>query len=227
MRHFVLTLLAGAAALVTSPAGAVAEGPSDQEETPYVVRFLLFQHQDYWDDPALASPPRRDELALRADGAGSGNAPEEEDPMEGLWERLSRDDDYRPLAQGTLTAPAVPEEEATPVTLEESWPASIRPGFAALEGVADRPLRTLLGDGGGDQPADWITDRLQGSLTFHKGRYAHLAVNLALTEHRRWMPWGVDTRHYFLRQSRRLLPDQYYYFDHPRFGLIARIEERE
>ncbi|KPV40052.1 hypothetical protein AN478_07755 [Thiohalorhabdus denitrificans] len=222
-------MLAGAAVLVTGPAGAVAEDPSDQEESPYVVRLLLFQHQDYWDDPALASPPRGDKLELRADGIGSAEVPADQNPMAALWERLRRAGDYRPLAQGTLTAPAVPEEEAAPVILDESWPASIRPGFAALDGVADRPVRALLGGDptNGNGTASWVADRLRGSLTFHKGRYAHLAVELAFTERRRWMPWGVDTRHYFLRQSRRLLPDRYYYFDHPRFGLIAHIEQLE
>jgi hypothetical protein len=49
-------------------------------------------------------------------------------------------------------------------------------------------------------------------------------VNLVFSEPRRWMPWGVDRQHHLLVQSRRLLPDRYYYFDHPRFGVIARIE---
>jgi len=89
-------------------------------------------------------------------------------------------------------------------------------------------LRLAMGAPAGtstSRPRDWATDRVTGTLTFHKGRYPHLAVDLWLTEIRRWMPWGPDIRHYSLHQSRRLKQDTYYYFDHPRFGVLARVEK--
>ncbi len=77
-------------------------------------------------------------------------------------------------------------------------------------------------------PADhWNADQLRGTLRLYKGRYAHLDVGLVFTEQRRWLPWGLDVRHHTLRQSRRMLPERYYYFDHPRFGVIARIDRLE
>ena len=224
------TALAFSLALTLSGTGlAATQGPGPEDKVPYVVRYLVFQHQGYWDDPLDSAGPERPEPQMG--GAGTTNAQAQAaqngtSPMDRLWTKLSDSRRYRPLLQGLAVPFAVPADQADPLPLSGSWPASIRPPFDAMTGLADRPMRLLMGAGWAPPEMDgpWGRDRLQGSLTFHKGRYAHLAVDLVFTEAVRWMPWGLDVRRYHLTQSRRLLPNRYYYFDHPRFGVIARIE---
>lgn len=208
---------------------AATQGPAPEDKVPYVVRYLVFQHQGYWDDPLDSAGPERSEPQVT--GAGPGNTQAQDvqngaSGMDRLWTKLSDSSRYRPLLQGLAVPFAVPEDQAAAIPLGGSWPASIRPPFNAMGDLADRPMRLLMGAGWAPPEMDgpWGRDRVQGAVTFHKGRYAHLAVDLVFTEATRWMPWGLDVRRYHLTQSRRLLPNRYYYFDHPRFGLIARIE---
>jgi len=227
VRQTGIALFAAALAALTTSVAAQSAGNGDGErKTPYVVRYLVFQHQDYWDDPLRTLGPESHKERKSADPelqeAGG------RDPFDPLWRHLSDSSRYRPLVQGVTVPFALPRKKASPITIEGAWPASIRPGFAGLSGAGERVARLTLGTGwappraGGDE--DWDADRLRGTLTFYKGRYAHLAVNLLFTEQRRWMPWGIDRQHHLLVQSRRLLPGRTYYFDHPRFGVIARVE---
>lgn len=223
------------AALVLLVAGlggaqAATQGPGPEDQVPYMLRYLVFQHQGYWDDPLDAGGPS-DRAAGEARVHHPDRLPDEsaDNPMKPLWKKLADSRRYRPLFQGVAIPFAQPEEAAVPMAVGGQWPASIRPPFDAMTPVADRPMRVVRGQGWAP-PFDrngWGGDRVQGTLTFHKGRYAHLAVDLALTEDQRWMPWGLDRKRFFLRQSRRLLPNRFYYFDHPRFGVIARIEPLE
>ncbi|HKL78179.1 MAG TPA: CsiV family protein [Gammaproteobacteria bacterium] len=226
MRHAASAVAAAALTALAAQATAqtASEAESEDRKTPYVVRYLVFQHQDFWDDPLRVAGPERDEPARKADQASPPAG--ETDPFDPLWQKLHESPRYRPLLQGSAVPFAVARDEAQPIAVEGSWPASIRPPFAALGDVADRPLRIALGGHWAPSAADGdrTTDRIRGTLTFYKGRYAHLAVKLAFTEQRRWLAWGIDRQHHFLIQSRRMLPNRYYYFDHPRFGVIARIE---
>jgi hypothetical protein len=226
VRQTGFALLAAALAALAQPAAAQSEGSGDGErKTPYVVRYLVFQHQDYWDDPTRILGPESHKERKGADG--EVQQPGGRDPFDPLWRRLSDSSRYRPLVQGVTVPFALPREEASPITIEGAWPASIRPGFAGLSGAGERVARLTRGAGWApprSRTGDWDTDRLRGTLTFYKGRYAHLAVNLLFTEQRRWMPWGIDRQHHLLVQSRRLLPGRTYYFDHSRFGVIARVE---
>lgn len=226
MRQTGFALLAAALAALSASAAAQSAGSGDGErKTPYVVRYLVFQHQDHWDDPLRVMGPESHKERKSAEG--ELQEPDGGDPFDPLWRELSESSRYRPLVQGVTVPFAVPRKEASPIAVEGAWPASIRPGFAGLSGPGERVARLALGAGWapprpGD--GDWDADRLRGTLTFYKGRYAHLAVNLVFTEQRRWMPWGIDRQHHLLVQSRRLLPGRTYYFDHPRFGVIARVE---
>ena len=230
MRHVSLMLLAFGAVLAAGPTWAAdGDGASDKDLTPYIVRYLVFQHRDYWDNPLLARGPKKEKPEPSEMGNGLPDPEADGDPMDKLWQRLSASDRYRPLIQGLAVPLPKPKDKAKPIDIAGSWPASIRSPFAAMNGPVDRPMRVLLGQGWAPPGVDgnWNRDRVRGTLLFYKGRYAHLAVNLDFTEQRRWMPWGIDTRHNFLQQSRRLLPNRFYYFDHPRFGVIARIERME
>lgn len=221
MKRITLAVLLLTTGLTGAP--AATQGPQTAEKVPYVVRYLVFQHLGYWDDPLDSPGPEGGGEA----STGSGTQLADDDQsLKPLWDKLAASSRYRPLLRGTAVPFAKPRDQAEPIPVDGQWPASIRPPFAAMNGPADRPLRLIMGHGWAPPALDgeWGRDTLGGSLTFHKGRYAHLRVDLVFTEAQRWMPWGLDRRHYFLRQSRRILPNRTYYFDHPRFGVVARIE---
>lgn len=220
--HALLAMLL--ATLPTLAAGATG-GPDSGDPPRYAVRYILFQHMDRWDDPLSSRAPAAIHDAPKQNQPDSPGARFDE-----LWEKLKKSPDYRPLRRDFIVPYGVPEEDAEPRAIDDRWPASIAPAFAALENPADRPVRATLGDAwliaSDTRPmAAWGTDRIRGALTFYKGRYAHLEVDLLLIEERRWMPWGVDRNLYHLHQDRRMLPDQLYYFDHPRFGLVVEVRE--
>jgi hypothetical protein len=75
--------------------------------------------------------------------------------------------------------------------------------------------------------------QLEGTLTFHRGRYLHLDVDLQLTE---MMPATFNDSYlssvalqpatiYRLKETRRIKTSDTHYFDHPRFGVIAIVEK--
>lgn len=219
MRRTTVALILLAAGL--SGAQAATEEPDTERKKPYKVRFLVFQHQSYWDSPLAIKGPEQ-EADEQAEASGNNG----DNPMKGAWDKLKESSRYRPLLRDLAVPYDLPREEAEPIPLSSDWPASIRFPFAAWEGVADRAIRLALGRTWGSEGLGAVSphDRLRGSITFSKGRYAHLDVDLVFTEAQRWMPWGVDVRHYFMQQSRRILPNRFYYFDHPRFGFIAYIQ---
>ncbi|MEF8793789.1 CsiV family protein [Thiohalorhabdus sp.] len=207
---------------------AATGGPETERKEPYQVRFLVFQYQGYWDSPLATRGPdaQTDGGTEGSDGGADSGGTEGNSTMGTAWDKLRESARYRPLLRDLAVPFDYPREKAEPIPLSGSWPASIRLPFAAMDSLADRPIRLASGrswarEGFGAHP---FSDRIRGSITFSKGRYPHLDVDLVFTEAQRWMPWGVDVRHYFMRQSRRILPNRFYYFDHPRFGLIAYIE---
>lgn len=210
---------------LVSGAAAAAGGPVPGETPQFAVRYILFQHMDRWDDPLSSHAPAAIHDAPKENQAGSPGARFDE-----LWKTLKEDPEYRPLRRDFIVPYAVPEKKAEPRKIDDRWPASIAPAFAALSGPAERPVRAALGDAwqiaSDARPmAAWGHDRIEGTLTFHKGRYAHLEADLLFIEERRWMPWGVDRNLFHLHQDRRILPGQLYYFDHPRFGLVVEVRE--
>jgi len=57
---------------------------------------------------------------------------------------------------------------------------------------------------------------VDGSIRFYTTRFLHLEVNLTLR---------ADGRDYYLNELRRLRLNEVHYFDHPRFGMLARISQ--
>ena len=56
-----------------------------------------------------------------------------------------------------------------------------------------------------------------GLASLHEDRFVHLTLDLRLPE-------GTDSGEVFrLNERRRLLPGEIHYFDHPRFGAVARL----
>jgi len=75
--------------------------------------------------------------------------------------------------------------------------------------------------------------QLEGTITFHRGRFLHLDVDLQLSE---MIPLSVNDNYftnsviqpatlYRLQQTRRVKTSDSHYFDHPRFGVLAIVEK--
>ncbi|MEH6504291.1 MAG: CsiV family protein [Cycloclasticus sp.] len=71
--------------------------------------------------------------------------------------------------------------------------------------------------------------QLEGSITFHRGRYLHLDIDLQLSELDSLISNAASgiissPALYRLKETRRLKTSESNYFDHPRFGVIAIVE---
>ena len=71
------------------------------------------------------------------------------------------------------------------------------------------------------------SQRLEGTLRFHRGKYLHLDADLQLSD----LPGLLAddqtsaTRLYRLKETRRIKTSKSNYFDHPRFGIITLVEK--
>lgn len=115
-----------------------------------------------------------------------------------IYEKMRRSRDYRPLVHTAWTQPGYAAEDAPSLPL-------------------DRVARL---------PRD-----LSGKVTLHLSRYLHLNVDLALAGNRSSGASDALTLNerpiYQLQESRRMRSGDLHFFDHPRFGVIARIERAE
>lgn len=59
---------------------------------------------------------------------------------------------------------------------------------------------------------------VDGSVRFYTTRFLHMETNLTMR---------ADGRDYYLNELRRLRLNELHYFDHPRFGMLARISQPE
>jgi len=212
MRQLPLALALLALGIGPGAADAQAADKADTEPAFHAFHYIVFQHQGYWDSSLATSGPSGAKKTLGA------TEKIDADSFDGLWQALSKSGNYRPLRQGLVVRKPRPEAEAEPLTIDGRWPASISGPFLPLPGILP-PLPPFAA--GTEIPT---TDRLFGRLRFYKGRYAHLDVHLTFAEPVRWIPsQGMARQYHILDQSRRMLPGRTYYFDRPRFGIIARV----
>lgn len=77
-------------------------------------------------------------------------------------------------------------------------------------------------------------DALEGTLTFHRERFLHLDLDLQLSQNTLAtnttsliinLTEPQQTNIYRLQQTRRIKTAELHYFDHPQFGVIAKIEK--
>ncbi|ORU90353.1 MAG: hypothetical protein A6F71_05140 [Cycloclasticus sp. symbiont of Poecilosclerida sp. M] len=68
-------------------------------------------------------------------------------------------------------------------------------------------------------------ETLYGSITFHRGRFLHVDVDLQLSDANTAFP--LEPRLLRLTQTRRFRTSQLHYFDHPHFGVLAKVEKLE
>ena len=66
-------------------------------------------------------------------------------------------------------------------------------------------------------------DELEGSIRFYMSRHLHLDVNLLFRETLATAGTDPRTEVYRLNEQRKLKSQETHYFDHPRFGVLARV----
>ncbi|MDH5303250.1 MAG: peptidoglycan binding protein CsiV [Gammaproteobacteria bacterium] len=211
------------------PALATAQDELLDEEPAeirlYSVEVIVFTYADggspgseiFLPDPIEPAPDEAGligELAVvplqRRDPGYVDNAPillpEDQLSMRDVFEKLQRLDAYEPLLHFGWTQPGLPQDETVAV-----------------------PLSAL-----GQLPAG-----LEGSFTLYLGRYLHLVVDLALTEPATAAEY-VDQSgairefeyslppldgpvRFRIREDRILKSGDIRYFDHPKFGVVAKL----
>lgn len=209
-------------------AGALAEGTLEEEEVEvrrYTVELIIFSYvQDVstGTEIFLADEPPVEEF-LTVDLL-SGEFPVDEVPvdkvpvgdfpneivalsdqdfsLDEIYERMEKLEIYEPLLHFGWTQPTYPKEE-----------------------TAARPLRSFVTPPIG----------LQGDLTLYLSRYLHLVVNLQLDATQASVPQNDETAvsypvRYRIDEDRIFRNGDLRYYDHPKFGVLAkivRVEEEE
>lgn len=237
-RILLLTLVPGIALAQVTPADPpvdppVDEGPvEDGASRHYAVEVIIFRYDELESVgtevfvPALLGDP--EEIPTFGDPAGAAPAEAAAEPSAELRYRLLADDEltmqetlgrlrrleaYEPLMHFGWIQEAIPEAETPPLALDRF----------------------------GVPP-----DGLDGTLTLRLSRYLHLGVDISLAAGDPYVPaagFAPDddpaspaattdypddrTRYaplrYELRETRILRSGETRYYDHPRFGVIARV----
>jgi hypothetical protein len=231
----------------TAAAGQTIAEPEQPDYPRYTVEVIIFEYaedvsagteQFLPEEPPPAAQPESGEAELVFDDTGTGPEDDSSDELEAesilpefilhveeeftmtdVASRLERLDVYRPVMHFAWTQVTRPEEETQPIELQT---------------LAEPP------------------EGLDGSFTLYLSRYLHLVVDLSL-EQRSGVadPVAIDERVAVFRDSRggvayddvqpapvrfRIFEDRIFksgdlrYFDHPKFGVLAkvsRVEEAE
>jgi hypothetical protein len=160
--------------------------------------------------------PEELELIPTFEQAGFRRLPEEEFQLTNAYDQLVRLDAYRPIIHAGWTQPTVDQADTMPVELRR---------------ISDPPLR------------------LDGTFSLYLSRFLHLVVDLALEEQsaegtttdRPYEPtYGSDrgsyayglpidqpSTYFRIQEDRIMRNDEVRYFDHPKFGVIARVTRVE
>lgn len=146
--------------------------------------------------------------------------PEDHGSLEGTLARLKQSREYRVLAQSAWRQRA--SGRVRPVRITGGEVLEFRE--PAPRGAVANPVDPNAGP----EPVHEI----DGTATVFKSRFLHLNLDLVLREPRRAGPMRLrdDERGppaWRLSENRRLEPGQMQYFDHHRFGVIARVRPWE
>lgn len=179
--------------------------------------------------------------------------PANQDRLGSVITRLNRAGDYQVLYHAAWRQPAYAPANSIPVHIHYGPPGvQDRTLSTVADSPAQQAGEQVQGDGAvlpasapmseaqfsEQQPGpaeasappspSWLLD---GVIDLAQSRYLHLDVDLVYqvntladqSQRDSMIGDTVTTRTYRLRQSRRIRSDDLYYFDHPRFGVLARI----
>ncbi len=196
----------------TLPSVAIAQSSPDESTaaeplTDYRVEIIVFEYlggaaTERWsriDDSAGAdNVDDASPPAVQPEIAPLRFSPESEatHTLTDIYDKMRRSRDYRPLVHTAWVQPGYPAGEAPPLAL-------------------DRVTR--------------LPRNLSGAMTLHRSRYLHLKVNLELaasgTSRIDSETAVLNERPIFhLLETRRMRSGELHFFDHPKFGVLARIK---
>ncbi len=149
--------------------------------------------------------------------------PADEWQLMAAWERLQRHREYRPLVHLAWRQPEYPFGGGKPVRLH---------GGKILAGRSEEPssLVTLPDHRAKREP---VVEEIDGNIVLTKGRYLHIALDLAYRQPEdrgtsTVVPWSLARRDrrfwtYRIQQKRRVQLNELAYFDHQAFGVLAKV----
>ncbi len=232
-----------AAALLTALFAPAAVADEAEETRWYEVQLLVFEHlggagNEQWPaNPTL--PDTREAETLRPaadDRVAYARTRREENILPGHWDRLDDSDAYRPLLRVAWAQPGQPRnDEATSLRLH---------GEQQIEAPAySGPWGFTMAIPDEEQEEQAPVYRLDGTVTVTLGRFLHLHPRLVLTESPDdegavdvgqadtlvplWMDEEQRLQRYVLDESRRMRSNELHYIDHPRFGILVRIDRMD
>ena len=202
----------------------------------FEVQLLVFEHlggagNEQWPaDPVLPDTREAESLGPAADRVAYARTRIEEDILPGHWKRLEDSEHYRPLLRVAWAQPGQERDDnaiALRINSEEQVEAPTYSGpWGFTMEVAEEESEPVY--------------RLDGTITVTLGRFLHLRPWLVLTEAPDdedavdvgqtdsltplWMDEDQRLQRYVLKESRRMRSNTLHYIDHPRFGILVRID---
>lgn len=178
----------------------------NEEAVWYSVEYIVFENNplssqslEPWKKEPLMLPKATISLDGRSNTKAFSSLSTGQQQLHGVYKRLRRLSSYTPIAHGGWLQPLKEKEKLNPVQITHQ--------------------------------ADTI--QLEGTLTFHRRRFLHLDVDLQLSE---MIPLARNDNYlsnndiqpatvYRLKETRRIKTNNTYYFDHPRFGVLAIVKK--
>jgi len=179
--------------------GLLAKQPSQWYSIEYIVfenKPLGNQHLEPWANSPIEAPLNAITLDPRVDAKAFSPLRVQQQQLHGVFARLKSLSSYQPIAHGGWIQPLTDNRKKQAVHISQQT----------------------------------ANTQLEGSIIFHKGKYLHLDIDLQFSE----TPSGIAydshpiiaaTQRYRLTESRRIKTTDSNYFDHPRFGVITRVEK--
>ncbi len=207
------------------------------EDRWFEVQILVFEHlggagNEQWPaDPRLPDTSEAEAIGPAAqDRVNHARSRTEEQVLPDHWKKLDDSEHYRPLLRAAWVQRGQPrDEEATGVRIRSDETVETRAYSGPWGFTMDAP----------DEEQEPVY-RLDGTVTVTLGRFLHLHPRLVLSETPDdedavdvgqadsltplWMDEATRLQHYVLDESRRMRSNELHYIDHPRFGVLARID---
>lgn len=199
--------------------------------------------------PAILSPEQQEPgrtLLENEQEAGQATTPplpfqmidESESQLGAVVNRLMLADGYSPVLHTAWRQPVIGRTEAPAVRLQSAMPQAQRGGDETLDELLGASSgEALFGEALVDADNDVPTNTVDGTITVSRDRYLHLEANLlfreAVRERKTTRLLSIFNRDeqqpetFRMQQQRRIRAGELHYFDHPKFGLIARVTPYE
>ena len=176
---------------------------AEQQKNWYSVEYIVFENKplgnqslEPWAKAAFTMPNNARALNNLSPAQEFSHLRVNQQQLHGVLARLKSLSSYQPLAHGGWIQSLAENSQSQPI-----------------------PVTALAKN-----------QQLEGIISFHRGKYLHLDFDLQLSDTPTLSAYDSNAtssapRLYRLTESRRIKTGESNYFDHPRFGVIAIIEQ--